>query len=95
MLAGDNEVVEEGEDEVEDEASPDRDVVEHCPVGSVEGDLEKMFTPLLSIYHIVYTCAVTTMTRIVATTELKSSWLGRTSPSWSVLLWYAPGPKVA
>ena len=49
VLAGDNEVVEEGENEVEDQASPDRDVVEHCPVGSVKGDLEQMFTPLLSI----------------------------------------------
>ena len=49
MLARRDKVVEEGEDEVEDEASPDRDVVEHCPVGSVEGDLEQMFTSLLSI----------------------------------------------
>ena len=32
VLAGDNEVVEEGEDEVEQQASPDRDVVEHCPI---------------------------------------------------------------
>ena len=43
----------------------------------------------------IVTWAVTTMTRIVATTELKSSWFGRTSPPWSVLLWYAPGPSVA
>lgn len=39
MLARRDKVVEEGEDEVEDEASPDRDVVEHCPVGGVKGDL--------------------------------------------------------
>ena len=52
MLARRDKVVEEGEDEVEDEASPNCDVVEHCPVGSVEGDLEKMFTPLLTIYDI-------------------------------------------
>ena len=32
VLAGHNEVVEEGEDEVEQQASPDRDVVEHCPI---------------------------------------------------------------
>ena len=32
VLAGDNEVVEEGKDEVEDQASPDCDVVEHCPI---------------------------------------------------------------
>ena len=35
MLARDDKVVEEGEDEVEDEASPDRDVIENCPVGGV------------------------------------------------------------
>ena len=35
MLARRDKVVEEGEDEVEDEASPDRDVVEHRPVGGV------------------------------------------------------------
>ena len=39
MLAGDNEVVEEGEDEVEDQASPDCDVVEHCPIWGVQSHL--------------------------------------------------------
>ena len=32
-------VVEEGEAEVEDEGAPDGDVVEHGPVGGVQGDL--------------------------------------------------------
>ena len=32
-------VVEEGETEVEDEGAPDGDVVEHGPVGRVQGDL--------------------------------------------------------
>ena len=35
VFARNNKVVEEGEDEVEDEAPPDGDVVEHCPVGGV------------------------------------------------------------
>ena len=35
VLARNNKVVEEGEDEVEDEASPDRDVIENCPVRGV------------------------------------------------------------
>ena len=39
VLAGDNEVVEEGEDEVEQQASPDRDVVEHCPIWGVQSHL--------------------------------------------------------
>ena len=39
MFASDNKVVEESEDEVEDEASPDCDVVENCPVGGVQGHL--------------------------------------------------------
>jgi hypothetical protein len=30
VLARDDKVVEEGEEEVEDEASPDRDVIENC-----------------------------------------------------------------
>ena len=36
VLARDDKVVEECEDEVEDEASPDRDVIENCPVGCVK-----------------------------------------------------------
>ena len=39
MFASDDKVVEEGEDEVEYEASPDCDVVENCPVGGVQGHL--------------------------------------------------------
>ena len=39
MFSSDDKVVEEGEDEVEYEASPDCDVVENCPVGGVQGHL--------------------------------------------------------
>ena len=39
MFASDDKVVEEGEDEVEYEASPDCDVVENCPVRGVQGHL--------------------------------------------------------
>jgi len=35
VFSRNNKVVEEGEDKVEDEASPDCDVIENCPVGGV------------------------------------------------------------
>ena len=43
MFARNNKVVEEGEDEVEDEAPPDGDVVEHCPVGGVQCHLNSNY----------------------------------------------------